>query len=58
LKSIRDKLTEKKDLIIVLKEEIQTKQKALKNSLEENEEIKINLLNHYQKLLKEGKDTR
>ncbi len=58
LKLTKEKILELKDSIRRVKEEIQIKHKLLKSFLSELNEIKSILLEHYQRLLKEGKDTR
>jgi len=55
---LKDKLIEIKGKIKKLKENIENKHSLLKNSTDECEKIKVTLLNHYNKILKEGKDTR
>ena len=58
LKLAKEKILELKDSIRRVKEEIQIKHKLLKSFLSELNEIKSILLEHYQRLLREGKDTR
>ena len=58
LKATKERISEVKDSIKRVKEEIQTKHKSLKSMLTESNEIKLKLLEHYHTLLKEGKDTR
>jgi hypothetical protein len=51
-------MLEVKESIRRIKEEIQKKHKILKSVLNDSNEIKLKLLVHYFKSLKEGKDTR
>lgn len=55
---IREKIIEAQESVKRVKDEIQIKHKSLKSVLAESNQIKLQLLEHYQKLLKEGKDTR
>lgn len=41
-----------------IKIEIENRLRVLKTLIEESKDIKLSLLEHYQHILKEGKDTR
>ncbi len=58
LSVIKKNLQEIKDSTRRVKEDILIKHNALKEVLTQSNEIKFRLLDHYNKLLKEGKDTR
>lgn len=58
LKVIKERILQVKDSIRRVKEEIFIKHKYLKSVITESNDIKLKLLEHYHRLLKEGKDTR
>jgi len=51
-------LKESREIFRKIKSEIEIRETSLEKYLEESEVLRVNLLDHYNKLLKEGKDTR
>lgn len=58
MKDIIANIEQKNKEIKSLKNQIDAKQKVIKDLIEENNLIKISLLEHYHQIFKEGKDTR